>query len=65
MLLDKDADRTLRNNFGSTPLESVTVPFNNVKVFYDLLNKQLGPYGLKLDIGRIKRTRPEIADMLR
>ena len=64
MLLDNGADRNLENNFGSTALESVSGPFDNVKVIYDQFSKDLGPLGLKLDYEYIKATRPKIAEML-
>lgn len=65
MLLDKGADKSVKNNFGSTALESVTVPFKDVKAFYDILGKQLGSYGLKLNYEELQKTRPVIAEMLR
>ncbi len=63
-LLDKGADRNIRNNYGSTPLETVTVPFENVEGIYDNIGSALGPMGLKLDYERIKATRSKIAEML-
>ena len=63
-LLEKGADKTIKNNFGATALESISAPFNDVKVFYEQIGKQLGPLGLKLDLNRIEKTRPVIADML-
>jgi hypothetical protein len=64
-LLDKGADKTIKNNYGSTAYESVAIPFENVKNVYDQISKDLGPLGLKLDYGRIEKTRPEIAEMLK
>ncbi|WP_422361983.1 ankyrin repeat domain-containing protein [Reichenbachiella sp.] len=63
-LLDKGADLTIRNNFGSTALESVSGPFQEVKMVYEQLSKNLGPFGLKLDFDYIEKTRPQVADML-
>ena len=61
----KGADKKARNNAGSTALESVAGPFDQVKGIYDLLQSILGPLGLKLDYDQIRATRPEIADLLR
>lgn len=63
-LLDKGADLTIRNNFGATALESVSAPFQDVKMVYEQLSKNLGPFGLKLDFDYIEKTRPQVADML-
>jgi len=64
-LLDAGADKSIRNSAGSTALDVVTVPFDDVKGFYDYLGAVLGPLGLELDYEQIKATRPRIAEMLR
>jgi len=64
-LLEKGADRAVKNNAGATALDSVTVPFNQVKPVYDLLQEMLGSAGLKLDYQRIQSTRPHIAEILK
>ena len=64
-LLEKGADRAVKNYAGATALDSVTIPFNEVKPVYDLLQGILGPAGLKLDYQRIQSTRPHIAKMLK
>jgi CubicO group peptidase (beta-lactamase class C family) len=64
-LVDKGANKYLRNNFGSTALESVAAPFDDVKDVYDSFAQALGPLGLELDYEHIRRTRPQIAEMLR
>jgi uncharacterized protein len=64
-LLDHGADRSLTNDAGATALDSVSGPFDQVKLVYDLLQQALGPLGLKLDYEYLKTTRPKIADMLR
>ena len=64
-LLTNGADATLLNNAGSTALESVVVPFDLVKPYYDYFNNTLGPLGLVLDYEEIKRTRPLIAEILK
>jgi hypothetical protein len=63
-LLEKGAERGVKNNTGATALDSVTVPFNEIKPVYDLLQGILGPAGLKLDYQRIQATRPKIAELL-
>lgn len=65
MLLEKGADKTLKNSFGATPYESVSLPFAQVKDAYDMMGNILGPMGLKLDYAHIEKTRPEIAEMLK
>jgi len=63
-LLDNGADKTLRNNYGHTALESISAPFEKVRGVYDQVGKDLGPLGLKLDYDYIEKTRPRIAEML-
>ena len=63
-LLEKGAERGAKNNTGATALDSVTVPFNERKPVYDLLQGILGPAGLKLDYQRIRATRLKIAELL-
>jgi ankyrin repeat protein len=65
MLLAKGADKSIRNKAGSTALESVSGPWEEVKPIYDILVGVLGPLGLQLDYERIQTTRPKIAPMLR
>ena len=64
-LLDGGADKSALNSAGRTALESVSGPFDAVKGIYDGLAATLEPLGLRLDYERIKRTRPQIAEMLR
>ena len=64
-LLEKGAERGTKNNTGATALDAVTVPFNEIKPVYDLLQGILGPAGLKLDYRRLETTRPKIAELLR
>lgn len=65
MLLDKGADKTITNNYGATPYLSVAGPYAEVKPAYEMMEKLLGPMGLKLDYAYIEKTRPEIAEMLK
>lgn len=64
MLMDAKANKTLKNNFGATPRESVMGSFAEVKPFYEMLQQQLGPLGLQIDLEEIEKTRPVIAMML-
>ena len=65
MLLDAGANKSIKNNHNATALESVTGPFSEMKPIYEMLQKQLAPIGLKLDINDIELTRPLIAMMLK
>jgi len=64
MLIDAKADKTLRNNFGVTARESVMGPFPEIKPIYEMLQQQLSPLGLQIDLNEIEKTRPVIAMML-
>lgn len=64
LLIDAKADKTIKNNFGATPRESVMGPFADIKPIYEMLQQQLGPLGLQLDLNEIEKTRPVIAMML-
>ena len=64
MLIDVKADQTVRNNFGATPRETVMGPFGEIKPFYEMLQQQLAPMGLQLDMQELEKTRPVIAMML-
>ena len=64
-LIEAGADKSLPNNFGATALESVLTPFESVKPVYDQLNRDLGPFGLKLDYEHLEKTRPTIAKLLK
>ena len=64
-LLDKGADRYIRNVSGSTAFDIVTAPFEYDKEIYDKLSAGLKPLGLVLDYEKIKKLRPQIAEMLR
>lgn len=65
MLLDKGADKTIKNNYGGTAYDNVATPFEQMKGAYEMMEKVLGPMGLKLDYAYIEKTRPEIAAMLK
>ena len=55
----------ITNNTGSTALDAVTTPFEDVRNIYDFVGASPEPYGLKLDYERIEATRPRIVEMLR
>jgi hypothetical protein len=44
---------------------SVAGPYSEAKNIYEMMEKVLGPMGLKLDYAYIEKTRPEIAAMLK
>lgn len=64
LLIDAKADKTAKNNFGATPRESVMGSFADMKPVYEMLQQQLSPLGLQLDLNEIEKTRPVIAMML-
>ena len=64
-LLAHGADKSAKNNAGKTALDSVSIPFDQVKGVYDFLQAVLAPVGLKLDYEHLKATRPKIANLLR
>ena len=63
-LIDAKADKTAKNNFGMTPRETVMGPFAEIRPIYEMLQQQLGPIGLQIDLTEIEKTRPVIAMML-
>jgi predicted small lipoprotein YifL len=64
-LLAHGADKQAKDKAGKTALDSVSVPFDQVKGLYDFLQAVLAPAGLKLDYEQLKATRPKIANLLR
>lgn len=64
MLLDAGADKKLKNNYGATPRETIVGSFAEVKPIYEMMQQQLGPIGLQLDLEEVEATRPTIAVML-
>jgi CubicO group peptidase (beta-lactamase class C family) len=63
-LLSKGADKSLRNNDGATAYDIVVAPVEIDQETYKQLESALGPMGLKVDLNIIKRTRPQIAELL-
>jgi ankyrin repeat protein len=64
LLMDAKANKTAKNNFGATPRETVMGPFADMKPIYEMLQQQLSPLGLQLDLNELEKTRPVIAMML-
>ena len=64
LLIDAKADKNAKNNFGATPGESVSGPYAEIKPIYEMLQQQLSPIGLQLDLNEIEELRPVIAMML-
>jgi hypothetical protein len=64
MLIDAKADKTIKNNYGATPRETVMAPWAEIKPVYEMIEQQLEPFGLKLDLTQIEKERPVVAMML-
>ena len=64
MLIDAGAEKSIKNKHGATPRESVIGPFAEIKPIYEMMQQQLEPLGLKLDMNEVEMTRPVIAMML-
>lgn len=64
MLIDAKADKNAKNNFGATPRESVQGPYADIKPIYEMIQQQLSPMGLEIDLDEIEKLRPVIAMML-
>ena len=64
LLIDANADKTLKNNFGATPRETVMGPFSEIKPIYEMMQQQLAPLGMQLNMEQLEKTRPVIAIML-
>lgn len=64
MLIDAKADKNAKNNFGATPRETVMGPYAEMKPIYEMLQQQLAPIGLQLDLNEVEKARPVIAMML-
>ncbi|GAB5526888.1 MAG: hypothetical protein Roseis2KO_47600 [Roseivirga sp.] len=64
LLIDANVDKSLKNNFGATARETVMGPFADMKPIYNMMQQQLEPLGLKLDMEALKKARPVIAMML-
>lgn len=65
LLIDAKADKTIKNNYGVTARESALVPFETMEPVYKMIQQQLAPMGLKMDLVEIEKNRPVIATMLK
>lgn len=65
LLLDNGADKTIQNNTNNTAYDIVAGSFEEVKPIYDMLGQTLAPFGLVLDYEQLKKTRPQIAAVLK
>ena len=64
MLIDAKADKTLKNNYGATARDAALVPFADMKPIYEMMQQQLQPLGLTIDLSKVEKTRPIVAMML-
>ena len=64
LLMDAKADKTILNNYGATPRQTVMGSFEDIKPIYEMMQQQLKPFGLELDLKEVEKTRPVIAMML-
>ena len=66
LLLANGADKNARRDDGSSALDAVAGPFEDLRGIYDFYNEAVfQPLGLQLDYDRIRATRPKIAALLR
>ncbi|MFY0594653.1 ankyrin repeat domain-containing protein [Roseivirga sp.] len=63
-LLKKGSNVGAKNSYNGTALESVQVPFEQVKPVYDQIARDLRPLGLKLDYDQLIQGRQEIATLI-
>jgi hypothetical protein len=64
-LVDAKVDQSKKNNYGVTALESISGPFADIKPVYEMMQVQLGPLGLKLDLTELEKNRPVVAEILK
>ena len=65
LLVDAKVDQSKKNNYGATALETISGPFADIKPVYQMMQAQLGPLGLKLDLSELKKNRPIVAEILK
>ena len=65
LLVDAKVDQTKKNNFGATALEIISGPFADIKPVYEMMQAQLGPLGLDLDLAELEKNRPIVAKILK
>jgi ankyrin repeat protein len=66
-LLENGADREIANNDGSRPIDTVAAPWSeDLEDLYKLMETLLKPIApIEMDLERIRKARPRIAEMLR
>lgn len=64
ILLTRGADASATDRHGDTPRQSIERNFTVMSGIYRLIDYQLGPLGLELDLNAIERDRPVVAAML-
>ncbi|HAA10460.1 MAG TPA: ankyrin repeat domain-containing protein [Cytophagales bacterium] len=64
LLVEAQADATVRNNFGATARESVMGDFAEVKPVYEMMQQQLAPMGIVIDLEEVEKARPVVAGIL-
>ncbi|WP_347839885.1 ankyrin repeat domain-containing protein [uncultured Draconibacterium sp.] len=64
LLIDAKADKSIKNNYGATARESVLAPFSDMKPIYEMMQQQLEPLGITIDIAEMEKKRPVVAMML-
>lgn len=65
ILLQKGANKHIKNKYGSTAYATVSGTYASMKPVYEMMDKMLGPIGLKLDYAHLEKTRPIIANLLK
>lgn len=65
MLITAKADKNIRNNFGATPREIALADFNQMKPIYEMLTQQLQPMGFTLDLNKLQKALPVVAELLK
>ncbi len=65
LLVDAEVDQSKKNKFGATALEIISGPFDDIKPIYEMMQVQLGPLGLELDLDELEKTRPVVAEILK
>ena len=65
ILVDANVDQSKTNIFGATALESISGPFADIKPVYEMMQAQLGPLGLNLDLKELEKNRPIVAEILK
>lgn len=57
LLIAKGAALEPVNNYNATPYTNASTPFDQMKMVYDQLSRDLGPFGFKLDYEALEKNR--------